>query len=529
MNKLQILDVTLRDGGCVNNFNFGKGYMNQILHSLEDSNIEYIELGYIDSRNGSEDNRTQFIDEKCIYHNFLINKKENTKYVAMIDFGKFDISKLEPRNPKSIDGIRFCFHKKDRFNMIESCLKILSLGYECFIQPMLTLRYTDEELIELIEIINSKLSNITSLYIVDSFGEMRSYDIKNYFFLFDKYLNKDIAIGFHSHNNLQLSYSNAIEFINIKSERNKFLDSSIMGMGKGAGNLNTELLLEHINLLSNNKKYNISPLLNVMDSVIKPLHNEFKWGYSIEYYLSSINHCTPSYAAHYYNKHMLSVNKINELLSLISEEKKISFDKEYAEKLYAEYNINSLYKDEADVSTLNNKLINKDILLIAPGKSILNNTYDIISNSKNKIIISLNFEVPFIKSDYIIVTRDDTYEKLKNTNNKLIISSNVTTNKNGNHYILDYKKWIEKTKDGIFDSSLVFGVKLALSSNINSIYLAGVDGFSSNINNNYYSKEIRRGLNEDEVNKRNSFYKDFLKEVSKKVEVKYITSSLYKE
>ena len=85
MERLKILDVTLRDGGCVNDFNFGIDYMNKILESLENSSIDYIELGYLDEKKGSIDNRTQFLNEKCIYQNFLINKKNNIKYVAMID------------------------------------------------------------------------------------------------------------------------------------------------------------------------------------------------------------------------------------------------------------------------------------------------------------------------------------------------------------------------------------------------------------------------------------------------------------
>ncbi|MDE6924689.1 MAG: pyruvate carboxyltransferase, partial [Acetatifactor sp.] len=71
-----------------------------------------------------------------------------------------------------------------------------------------------------------------------------------------------------------------------------------MGMGKGAGNLNTELLIEHLNCFYN-KNYNIAPLLAVIDEVINQIHNEFYWGYAVEYYLSSINHCTPSYASYF--------------------------------------------------------------------------------------------------------------------------------------------------------------------------------------------------------------------------------------
>ena len=66
MKSIKILDCTLRDGGCVNNFNFGIDYMKQILHSLEAAGVEYIECGYIDEKNGTETGRTQYCSEEAI-------------------------------------------------------------------------------------------------------------------------------------------------------------------------------------------------------------------------------------------------------------------------------------------------------------------------------------------------------------------------------------------------------------------------------------------------------------------------------
>lgn len=521
MTNFKILDVTLRDGGCVNNFNFGLDYMNQILNALELSSVDYIELGYIDYKNGSIDNRTQFIDEKCIYQNFLLKKSNFTKYVAMIDFNKFPIDNLEPRNDHSIDGIRLCFHKKDRYNIIHACKKIISLGYECFVQPMLTLRYSKNELIEFIELINKEIPTIKALYIVDSFGEMRQKDLEEIFTIFDNNLSSNISIGFHCHNNLQLAYSNAIALINLPSKHNIIIDSSIMGMGKGAGNLNTELILEHINLLGETK-YQIPPLLNVIDTVIKPLYHEYKWGYSVEYYLSSINHCTPSYASHFYNKHMLPINKINELLSLISEEKKISFDKDYAELIYQQYNESYTYDDTKTIKNLFEILHEKDILIIGPGKSINSYSNDIIEASKNKIIISLNFIPTFIKPDLIFITRHDLFSKYHDQN--IVIASNVSTN---NKYVIEYKKWIEKDFGNTYDSSAVFALKVACFCKTNSIYLAGLDGFTSHINSNYYSQNLRRELTDIEASKRNDFYYRFIKNLENEVSIKFITPSLY--
>ena len=208
MNSLKVLDVTLRDGGCVNNFNFGQTYMEKILSAQEASGVEMIELGYIDEKNGSVSGRTQYISEEVIPESILQHKKSGVTYLAMMDYGKFNIDKLHSRTTNGIDGIRMAFHKKNYRDMIPLGKKIIEKGYQFYIQPMITLRYSDSELLELIELVNQELPDASGFYIVDSFGEMRPNDMDRMLNLVDHNLISTMTLGFHSHNNLQLSYSN---------------------------------------------------------------------------------------------------------------------------------------------------------------------------------------------------------------------------------------------------------------------------------------------------------------------------------
>ena len=351
MKNLKVLDVTLRDGGCVNDFDFGQTYMEKILAAQEASGVDIIEMGYIDENKGSASGRTQYINEQVIPQCILKHKKPGVTYVAMMDYGKFDVDKLAIRTENGIDGIRMAFHKKNRSDIIPLGRKIMEKGYQFYIQPMITLRYSDAELLELIDLVNKELPDAAGFYIVDSFGEMRPNDMNRVLNLVDHNLIPTMTLGFHSHNNLQMSYSNAVTLLQFPTNRNMMLDSSIMGMGKGAGNLNTELLLEHLNLFYG-KNYQIAPLLEVIDKVINQLHSEFYWGYAPEYYLSAANQCTPSYASHFYNKHMLPIDQVGELLGKIAEEKKISFDRNYAEELYREYNESKAVADSSVLSEL---------------------------------------------------------------------------------------------------------------------------------------------------------------------------------
>lgn len=529
MNGLKVLDVTLRDGGCVNDFNFGTTYIQKILEAQESSNVDIIELGYIDAAKGSENGRTQYIDETVIQRNVLRKKKPGTTYVAMIDYGKFDIDKMTLKAEDGIDGIRMAFHKKNYKDIIPLGRKIMKKGYQFYIQPMLTYRYSDLELLELIELVNNELPDASAFYIVDSFGEMRPNDLNRMLNLIDHNLIASMPIGFHSHNNLQMSYSNACEMLQFTTDRCLILDSSIMGMGKGAGNLNTELLVEHLNRFYH-KNYKITPLLAVIDEVINQIHDEFYWGYAVEYYLSSINHCTPSYAGYFYNKHMLPIERVNELLSRISEDKKISFDRNYAEDLYRQYNANNPVDDKMTVERLKREFENKKILLVAPGKSVLKAQEKIREylSKKDYITIGLNSTLD-IEFDYILTTREDIYIRAVSEGKSVIVPSSVSSEKRDNILLLNYSNWIE-IDERTHDSSSVIALNLLKTCGVKNILLAGFDGFSDSINENYYDPDLRHPVTAEQQERRNLYYKGLISRIRNSgIDIRFLTASKYED
>lgn len=526
MGTVKVLDVTLRDGGCVNDFNFGQSYMEQILEALENSKVEYIEVGYIDQNRGTEQGRTQYCNEKVIEQNFLKSKKENVTYVAMMDYGKFDVDLLEPCDGNGIDGIRMAFHKKNRFDVIKLGRKIIEKGYQFFIQPMLTLRYTDQELLEFIDCVNTELPDASGFYIVDSFGEMRPNDMSRIMNLVDYNLLPSMLLGFHSHNNLQMSYSNAVALLQFPTNRDLMLDCSIMGMGKGAGNLNTELLLEHMNLFYR-KSYQTAPLLSVIDRVINQIKTEYSWGYAIEYYLSAINHCTPSYAGHFYGKHMLPIEQVSELLGLIREDKKISFDKEYAEQLYLEYNARRKCDDTEAIGRIKNAVKGKKVLLIAPGKSIVDASTIIKQAMLEKDVVSIalnNWKI--FTTDYVFVTRQDVFSKVKKLGKKMITTTSITDKCDTTIEVIDYAKWV--LVDGeVQDSSGIVAINLLVECGAAEIILAGFDGFHVNVNKNYFDKTMNHPITAEQAEKRNTFFSKYLSGIRTRIPVSFLTKSIY--
>ena len=288
MNNLKVLDVTLRDGGCVNDFNFGQAYMEKILNAQENAGVDVIELGYIDEKRGSQSGRTQYINEQVIPQCILKHKKPGVSYVVMMDYGKFDVSKLGQRTSNGIDGIRVAFHKKNCKDIIALGRQIIDKGYQFYIQPMITLRYSDIELLNLISLVNAELPDASGFYIVDSFGEMRPNDMSRMLNLVDHNLISTMPIGFHSHNNIQLSLALSIKFIN-NAKRDIIIDSTLQGIGRGAGNTKTELLLEYMNRYKN-CAYNVDAIWKGLNNKLMPEKN---WEYTAERGFRGINNIHP--------------------------------------------------------------------------------------------------------------------------------------------------------------------------------------------------------------------------------------------
>lgn len=334
--NVELLDCTLRDGGIVIDFNYGTNRMEKIKQVLEASGVEYIECGYIDEKKGSDKERTCFNNEVSIAKTLLsTGKKPGVQYVAMIDYGTFDVNKLNARTEAGIDGIRLAFHKEKWRDAIKWGQIIMEKGYDLYIQPMVSMRYSDDEYRELISVCNAELTGAKGFYIVDSFGQMDNLALLHLIEIADQYLSPDMKIGFHAHNNRQMAYSNALTFIGYNAKHNVMLDASIMGMGKGAGNLCTELI--EADLIKEGKSYNSTVIYESISEYFAEQQRKTPWGYSLDYYLSSLYSCTPSYIKIFTNDERVTTDILVELIKTIPAEKKAACDRGLAEEHLKNY------------------------------------------------------------------------------------------------------------------------------------------------------------------------------------------------
>ena len=334
--EIRLLDCTLRDGGIVINFDYGEERMQWIKSTLEASGVDLIECGYIDGKKGSPSGRTCFDNEVSIERTLLSSgKKPGITYVAMIDYGTFDVNRLNPRTAAGIDGIRLAFHKENWEASMEWGKIIMSKGYDLYIQPMVSMRYTDEEYRRLIHVCNTELKGAKGFYVVDSFGQMDNAALIHKLEIADECVSQEMMIGFHAHNNRQMAYSNSLSFVAYNARHNLMIDASIMGMGKGAGNLCTELIEATLN--REGKSYNSNVIYDAISAYFADQQKKTPWGYSLDYYLSSLYSCTPSYIKIFTADERVTTDALVDLLKNMPNEKRAACDRVFAKEYLANY------------------------------------------------------------------------------------------------------------------------------------------------------------------------------------------------
>ena len=189
----------------------------------------------------------------------------------MIDYNRYDCNILPECDGKTIDAIRIVFPRGKVNEAVEVGKTIRNKGYRIYFQAANTIGYTDEELLEMIEIMNEVKPEGVS--IVDTFGKMYPSDLAHLISIVDKNLDKTIKLGFHSHNNQQLSFALTMQFVECllsNTERTMVIDSSLCGMGRGAGNTCTELIVNYLNNVQK-MDYDLNVIMDTIDQYISVL------------------------------------------------------------------------------------------------------------------------------------------------------------------------------------------------------------------------------------------------------------------
>ncbi len=463
-NEIKILDCTLRDGGYYTNWWFSDKFVENYLNTISKLPVDIIEFGYLSDNND---------DYGLFYHlnsKALINAKrilrKNQKIYAMINLKEFkslkDLEKIIKKNARHLDGLRFAvspYELKNYKKFIDfTCRNFNKLDISVNIMYF-SKWYNNKKIIE--EINKYINSNINTLALVDSFGALQPNQILNS----KSYINKlKFNLGAHFHNNCGLAVANTLAAIENKCT---IVDSTFTGMGRGAGNAPTEILVAILKKVDAKiSSFQINELLNDF------LDLKFKlgWGESYAYAYAAKNGFSQSKIMDLIQKRRLNTNTAIEILNA-KESNKLEF-----------YNLSKL-KIKKDI-------LKKEPIFIGAGPSILEYGKTFFENINNDIPLFFTGNNSFnnflklkikVKNKIFLVLTGDEISKFKNKNiNKFFIKNNVDTiiiEKNFKPKYLKFKNIIESNTLAI--NALLLGGLILKEIKIKNINLAFFDGFNN--------------------------------------------------
>lgn len=529
MGEIRLLDCTLRDGGYVNDWEFGHDNLLSVFERVVGAGVDIIEVGFLDERRPFDINRSIMPDSASVEKIFGGVDRKQTMVVGMIDYGTCSIENIQPCAESYLDGIRVIFKKHLREPAMEFCAQLKALGYKVFSQLVSITSYEDDELLDLVRLANDVKPYAVSM--VDTYGLLHQDTLMHYFKILNDNLDSEISLGYHSHNNFQLGYANCIEMLAHPVERDVLVDATIYGMGKSAGNTPIELLAMHLNE-HYGKNYQISQFLEAIDANIMNIYKQSPWGYNMFFYVAASNDCHPNYVSYLMEKRTLSVKSINEILGKLEGEKKLLYDESYIENLYMEYQKIDV-DDKKDFERLTNELSGKSILLLGPGTNLLkqmDRVKDYICKEK-PIIISINFVPDEIKPDYVFLSNSKRYVQLATVLSscqegiKVIATSNVTKTSGSFDYTLKYSDLLDYQAE-IADNSVVMLLQVLIRIKAKNVVLAGFDGYRGN-EKNYINANMEYDFGEEKANKHNEYMSTVLECIGKKICIRFITDTLY--
>lgn len=288
---IRLVDCTLRDGGLVNDFYFTDEFVKRLYEANVAAGVDYMEFGYKASEtlfDKTKFGKWKFCKEEDIRRIVGENDTE-LKIAVMADVGRTDYKKdILPAKDSVIDMIRIATY----INTIPAAIAMIEdakeKGYEVTVNVMAISKVPGDELDNALELLAN--SSVDVIYLVDSFGAFYPEQIERlmekFMALSEKYNKK---IGVHTHNNQQLAFANTVEALSFGAS---YLDATVSGMGRGAGNCDMETLISFLR----NPKYDKVPLLNFVQNDMLKIKEEAVWGFDIPYLLTGIMNAHPSSA-----------------------------------------------------------------------------------------------------------------------------------------------------------------------------------------------------------------------------------------
>ena len=488
-----ILDCTLRDGGYYVNWDFDPATVEKYLSAVTIAKIDIIEIGF---RFLSSDKFLGAFAYSTDEYLRLLNLPEKIPIAVMVNAAEIISDKSD--NIKEI--VRQMFANKVEspvsivriatyFKDVEACYDIAyelrSLGYRVFLNIMQIDDIEHNKLVEVSTII-SDWNLIEVIYFADSFGCMDPKKVEQVINSISTTWSGEL--GIHAHNNKGLALTNTLRAHECGV---KYLDSTLHGMGRGAGNTKTEYLLVAM-VQKNDKEYFPDAIFSLVLQEFMELESKYKWGENIYYFLSATYGIHPTYIQEMLGGEFYDPDQILSAINFLKKSKApfYSFENMLAAVVGME-------GDKYGTWSAKDWAKGKDVLILAPGNEVKRHIKAIVEYVKNRkpVVLCLNVN-EIIPEDIVtayvachetrILIESDSYKKLsapiilplgRIPESIKELLSNID--------FLDFGLSIKKDKFNIYDNgctiskslSLFYAISIATSSNADRILIAGADGY----------------------------------------------------
>jgi 4-hydroxy 2-oxovalerate aldolase len=283
--RIKVLDCTIRDGGICNNWKFDRAWVKRSFEALQAAGVDYMEIGYRTREGAFDRNKVgewRFLEEDVLAE-VTAGHDGRMKIAAMLDVGRVDPSDIKPRGQTVVNTLRIATYAHQMKEARRLLDRALEEGYETFMNVMAVSTLDPAEVDAFLDELRD--SGVHNVAIVDSFGALYPYHVSYLVKLYQNRLGEKIKVGIHTHNNQQQAFANTITAID---EGVDFVDATIHGIGRGAGNCPLELLLFYLD----NPRYDVRPLLRLVDEYAT-LRDDLRWGYHLPYAITGFYNVHP--------------------------------------------------------------------------------------------------------------------------------------------------------------------------------------------------------------------------------------------
>ena len=281
--RIKVLDCTIRDGGICNQWDFDSVFVRSVFEALVAAGIDYMEIGYKTQQgvySRDDVGPWRFCEETDLAQ---VVRPSPLKVATMVDIGRVAGKDIPRCDDTAIDVIRIATYAHQMDAALELLDRCLEQGFETFMNVMAVSTLSPDD----VDTFLTRLagSGVHNVALVDSFGALYPYHVRYLVHKYMNYLGEGIKVGVHFHNTQQQAFANSIAAID---EGVDFVDATLHGIGRGAGNCPLELLLFYLD----NPKYNVRPILDLVEE-FAAMRDNLRWGYHLPYAISGFFNIHP--------------------------------------------------------------------------------------------------------------------------------------------------------------------------------------------------------------------------------------------